>query len=335
MVDQHHHLVTFGFFLFSLLFASYVAAVDPVLPTVVNTGTFATFVINQTQKNYTDEKINDTHLLAPFAFTSFSQSIPFKTTTSLAGNLLVGSPSGVIFQAVVGIEPNQQTTSLMTLGPCFGNGLTRMEEHVWTTLDFSSRNLTGIAVSGSISRVYQDASLAVNVPQYILFGPGINSYYAVVVPAMSENLALQIEISRVNSSALPPSQMFGSINIATGQQCLNPGSINTGKPGNIEEFVIIGTTNPALVSNVFSSALLAGPLYVALMVKQGVNYSGANKMYSITVSFPSRSNPPAPASDAGLAIGVILGILIFVGVVGVGYYIYKKRKGSEYNRIIV
>jgi len=275
--------------LFSLFTASAVT-VDPVPPSVVNAGVISTIVINETQKIISTNRAN-TILQTPFNFTSLGESF------------------------------------VSTLGPCAGNALTYEHQPVWQVIDFQFSDLTGSQLTFSISRTYQDAALTLEVPQWILFRPGMSSYYAISVPNRP-NMALQIDIRRHNSLVPSPSKSFSYLSLATEQRCLNPTSVDR-DPGIVESVDIsIGNSDPDLISHVFSALIPSNSIvYVKLFQNQTASFGGLDFTYSISASIVTHSPSPPKLSDAaGIVLGVIFGLLIIVGgVFGFWYFKYTRR----------
>jgi len=310
------------------LFACAVA-VNPVSPSQVTTNVISTFVINETVKIFSSEKINDSALFTPFTFTSMSETTNvtitrLSNTSDYVGVYSLHSSLGTVGLVFYVVNSNK-AISLPTLGPCAANGLTHKQQHVWSYWDFSSTNLAGVNLSLSISRVYQDALLTPQVPQWILFGPGKNSYYAIPVPD-SPNLTLQIEIRRQNSSVPSPATIFDSISLATEQRCLNPNTDNQKLPGIVEWFEFAGIFEPEIASHVFSASIPASStIFVALFPRANATF---NHLFSISASFVSSSH--TPPNNTGTVLGVVFGVLIVVAALGIGCYLYRKKKAAEY-----
>jgi len=305
------------------------AAVDPVYPTVVNTGVISTVVINENQTILTTNKTNEV-LLMPFNFTSLSESFDRVSTSNISqtGIYSLNSLDGEgLFLIVIDVDDKIQNLPIPTLGPCAGNALTYEHQPVWSVMDFQSSALTGIQLTFTISRIYQDAALTLEVPQWILFGPGKSSYYAVSIPN-SDNMALQIDIRRHNSSVPSPSKSFSYLYLATEQKCLNPTSPIL-DPGIIER-ISIENSDPDLVSCVFSALIPFNSIvYVKLLPNLLASQIGLDFTYSISARMVTRSSPSPPNSSyiTGVVLGVFFGILVG-GVLGLAYYKFTKKEVS-------
>jgi len=314
--------------LFSLFTASAVT-VDPVPPSVVNAGVISTIVINETQKIISTNRAN-TILQTPFNFTSLGESFVSASNsnmTILGTYSLTSLHNEGVFSVIIGVDNQRKILPLPTLGPCAGNALTYEHQPVWQVIDFQFSDLTGSQLTFSISRTYQDAALTLEVPQWILFRPGMSSYYAISVPNRP-NMALQIDIRRHNSLVPSPSKSFSYLSLATEQRCLNPTSVDR-DPGIVESVDIsIGNSDPDLISHVFSALIPSNSIvYVKLFQNQTASFGGLDFTYSISASIVTHSPSPPKLSDAaGIVLGVIFGLLIIVGgVFGFWYFKYTRR----------
>jgi hypothetical protein len=307
----------------------------PVYPSVRKTGVISTLIVNETQKTVSSQD-NNTSLQMPFTLTSLSESfdssITGNTTNDILGAFSIQSSGDIVFFALIQLS-KFGTFSYPTLGPCAGNPLTSKQQSVWSIIDFEFTNLTGIQLSFSISRVYQDAALIPQVPQWILFGPGKSSYYA-ISNLNSTNTALQISIRRHNSSAPSPSKLFSLLLLATDQKCLNLGSDNSNKPGNIEQFdITTGNFEPDLVTHTFSTSIQpTSTVFVVLYPSDNSTLTGLDGAYSISASFVLSPTPEPAANHIGLAIGVTAAVLIIIILIVVGLQCYKKQK-EDYSNI--
>jgi len=335
--------------LFSLLFALY-GAVDPETPQVVK-ATFPSFVINETQKIFSSENSNDPSLLAPYPFTSLTETIetlttfPNSTTRTIGTYYIQSHKDEVFFFPVLNIDTKNYSLSFPTLGPCAGNGLETQNQLIWSKLDFTivPDTLRGISLNGTISRVYQNALLPLDVPQWILFGLGVRSYYAINVPLNDNSeMFLQIELRRHDTSVLPPSKFFYHLSIVTDQKCLNLGVTNPNKPGIMRLFYINGTSENDMISYTLEDVPLPSGSNVYLTLDpQGPNccqdLSRYDKKYSITASIkmitppspPTEPTGPSPVNHALDVFGIVCGCLVIIGVfaLAIGIYI-RKRKGQ-------
>jgi len=331
------------FILFSLLFALY-SAVDPATPSVAK-ATY-TFVLNETRTVFSTQNSTDPSLMTPFPFTSFNEKTVIQitypnlpshvgaiyTVQESTGNLMIG--------VVQNTTSTNRTVSYTTLGPCDTNGLGTLNKKFWSILDFSNNNLKNISINGTIYRVYQNASLPLGVPQWILFGPGMRSYYVIQVPLYALNMYLQIDLRRHNTTVKPPPQFFSLLRIATIQSCLNPSYPSfdgTIEPSSIYSKYINGTSDAEATSDILEFYLPRGEIvYLTLDPQESccTDLSIYDKMYSITASIYTFTSPISPTGDSSPdhaldVFGIVCGVLIIVGAVGVAVSIYyKKRKGS-------
>jgi len=245
--------------------------------------------------------------------------------------------TGDVLNIILYINQTSVTFNIFTLGPCAGNGLNNLHQKVWSFMYYDLTDLSGVTLNTTITRVYQNASLPLQIPQWILLGTGIKSYYAISVPHNSNNLFLQIELRRHNSSFPSPSKFFKYVAIATDQKCLNPSSNNNNKPGVVERLMVNETENEDFFSHVFGSSLPSDSVvYLDLSPAQNESGPQFDFKYSITASFVNGPSPPTPTPPMDNPIdvfGVVCGVLIFVGVVGVGISVYYKKKKREYRKI--
>jgi len=267
---------------------------------------------------------------------NYTSSFPNNGSLPYVGSYTVAASLGRVFSIIIPISAPSWSMTPPTMGPCAGNGLALIQQHVWSDFDFSTENfIGGVHFNFSTSRVYQDATLTPQTPQWILFGPGKSSYYAISVPN-SPNLSLQIDIKRHNSSFPLPSKLFEWLSLATEKKCLNPGSqVGVDVPGVIESFEFQDIADPQdLLSHMFAAAIPANSLvFITLYSNLDMTVNATlDRLYSISASFVTKSSPPPPTWNIGTVLGVIFGIVIVIAALGVGYYLYKKRV-AEYNRL--
>jgi len=312
-----------------------------VTPSVVKV-IFPHFVINENQKNFSNQNSNNVGLLAPFPFTSLSETFEARTTfpnnnpTRIFGSYFIESHKENVFTfPVMYIDSTNTSLSFPTLGPCAGNGLETEKELIWTKLDFSFEALRGISINGTITRIYQNALLPLDVPQWILFGPGLRSSYAFIVPLNSEIMYLQIEIRRHDASVPPPSQFFDLLSIVTQQKCLNFGIIDPNKPGIIQHYRVNGTSNAETISLTLENVQLPSGTNVYLSLNpQGPNccrdLSPYDKKYSITASIKGITPEPGHTPNHALDVfGIVCGVLVIIGGIALVVTIcYRKRRGQ-------
>jgi len=319
--------------LFSLFTGSAVA-VDPIIPSIVKTGVFSTVVINETQK-YISTNSTDAILQMPFDFTSLSESIEhtYNSNNTMVGTFSITSARGAVTLFILFFEKQGTSTfTPPTFGPCAGNALSYKHQPVWSFLNFGLSNLTGIQLTFSFSRIYQDAALTPEVPQWILFGPGMSNYYAISVTNRSGE-ALQIDVQRHNSSVPTVSIIFSSVILATEQKCLNPGSSDQGPAGTIEMIDLRTGNLDSLASRVFSALLPPNSIiYVVLHQNDTHSFVGLDFAYSITAKFvPIPSPSPKPDDTTGIVLGVIIAAIVLGVLLVLGYHF--KKKMSNYTTL--
>jgi len=282
-------------------------------------------------------------LITPFPNTALSEIL---SCTVLYGGpsplpvraaYVVNSSKGPVFEGELTLTHNSTAFPLPTVGPCEGNGLRTIGQQIWSDLKFE-KNTTDYTANCQISRQYQNASISLGVLYYLNFLQGLNSYYAIDVPAYVP-LGLKVEIRRINNSLPAPKALFTAMVLATNQKCLNPGIPDETLPGVVEQYNPGTDPNAGeYISHLFLTVLPAkttvfldvSPSHSAIPVVKDL-FQG----YTINMTLlilPSPVPPPPKPVDGGTVFGVICGILVVIGGVGVAYYLCVKRqsKGDEY-----
>jgi len=319
------------FFCFSLLFTM-VTTIDPIIPSL-KTEEY-TFQINETHKSFSNQNVGNSALLTPFDFTSLSETIiltsnyPNNTDQGVLGSYSISTSYKMLFYFHLIVKEPTDTYLLPVLGPCAHNGLTYKQQQVWTSVDFSIYDLTGIKMNFSVSRVYRDAILYPHVSQWMIFGMSYlsldNNYYAITVPG-GPNVSLQIDIRRHNDTVPLPSIFFNSLSLATDNKCLNRGAPNN-QSGIIETINLDGSTSE-VVSNIFSASLLGNSTVFVVVDRKNIPMTYyLDKAYSINATFVMTApNHPSPPPDHFYIVISVVGIVVFIGVVGIVIYLFKKR----------